>query len=156
MPTFKGSFTTVRLDIPEYVATLDALMTDILEEGAREWVEAAVGRVPIWSGMARASLREISRLGNTEIVISPLQAKSRIPEGEHLGDASLIAHFPVYKLVITTRVPHYVHLDDSSSPRGSQSAPWKSFQAGDAALRKLLGSFEVPPPLIKARTVRKI
>ena len=154
MPKFKGSFTTIRLDIPQYIAELDEVMITVLEEGARGWVEAAVGRVPIWSGMARASLREISRIANSEIVISPLQAKSRIPQGEHLGDASLIARFPVYKLVITTRVPHFVIQD--FDPGISRSAPWGAFDAGEDALREVATRLNVPPLLVRVKTVRKV
>lgn len=157
MPEFKGSFAKIKLDVPAYIQSLDSSMQIVLEQAAREWVEAASGKVPVWSGMSRASLRPITRLANTTIVISPLQAKSRIPEGERLGEASLIASFPDYRLTITTSVPHYVIQDDHRVRRGgSPTAPWKSFEAGDAAFRNFIRNVPLPPIVFEQNGVRKV
>lgn len=157
MPRFKGSFSTIKLDTTAYTSQLDDVMQQVLEEGARQWVAAATGRVPIWSGMARASLRPISQLANSQIVISPLQAKSRIPEGERLGDASLVARFPEYKLTISTAVEHFVIQDDGRVSRGgSPSAPWKSFEAGNAALRAVISNVPLPPVVFDVKNVRRV
>jgi hypothetical protein len=157
MPRFKGSFSTIKLDVPGYTAALDARMQEVLEEGARQWVAAATGRVPLWTGMARASLRPITKLVNGSIVLSPLRDKSRIPEGERLGDASLTARFPEYKLSISTSVTHFVIQDDNRVSRGgSPSAPWKAFDAGNAALQAVLATVNLPPIVFDIKSVRKV
>jgi hypothetical protein len=157
MPKFRGTFTTIDVNASEYVAILDAFMQEQLEEGARRWVEAATGRVPIWTGMARASLRPIARLANSVIVISPLQDKSRIPQGERLGDASLIARFPNYKLSISTAVEHFVIQDETRVLRGgSPSAPWKAFEAGNAALQSFLSEISLPPIVFTTKNTRRV
>lgn len=157
MPQFKGQFTEIGLDVKGYTQQLDAIMKDVLEEAAREWVQAATGRVPVWSGMARASLRPITKLANGTIVISPLQARSRIPEGERLGDASLIARFPTYRVSISTSVPHYAIQDDQRVSRGgSPSAPWRSFEAGNVAFEAVIANVPLPPVVFTPKTVRKV
>jgi hypothetical protein len=157
MPKFRGTFSTIKLDVSSYTASLDEELRRKLEEGARQWVAAATGRVPIWSGMARASLRPITQIANGNIVISPLQAKSRIPEGERLGSAELIARFPEYKLKISTSVPHFVIQDEQRVSRGgSPRAPWKAFEAGDAALQAVLSTVTLPPIVFDVKSVRRI
>ena len=157
MPKFRGTFTTVNVDVNAYIATLDSFMQEKLEEAARRWVEAATGRVPVWTGMSRASLRPITKLANGTIVISPLQAKSRIPEGERLGDASLIARFPQYELKISTAVEHFVIQDETKVRRGgSPSAPWKAFEAGNAAMQAVLSEITLPPVIFETRNVRRV
>ena len=154
---FRGTFTTIKVNIPGYIGTLDNFIQDKFEEAARRWVEAATGRVPIWSGMARASLRPITKLVNGIIILSPLQAKSRIPQGERLGNASLIARFPKYELTISTTVEHFVIQDEHRVRRGgSPSAPWKSFDAGNAAFRALLSEIVIPPVIFETKNVRRV
>lgn len=157
MPKFRGSFSTIKLDVTQYTAALDAEMQQTLEKGAREWVAAATGRVPIWSGMARASLRPISKLANGNIVISPLMAKSRIPEGERLGSAELTARFPEYKLSIATSVTHFVIQDTTRVRRGgSPRAPWNAFAAGNAALQAVIDNAVLPPVVFDVKSVRRV
>lgn len=157
MPKFRGTFATVNVAIRDYVVTLDAFMQERLEEAARRWVGAATGRVPLWSGMSRASLIPITQLANGTIVLSPLQAKSRIPAGERLGDASLIARFPQYELTISTAVEHFVIQDEHRVRRGgSPSAPWRAFEAGNDAFRSFISEITLPPIVFDIRNVRQV
>ena len=84
---FTGKFLGAKIDIDKYQQQLQEAMVDALHEGAKIWLQAVVGKVPLWSGMARASLLELSELVSGKIVFSPLKASSRIPSGRSLGTA---------------------------------------------------------------------
>lgn len=157
---FKGTFIGANLDVGSYIALLDNYFREQLEEGAKRWVEATTGRVPLWSGMARASLLKISELANGVIVLSPLKGKSRVPEGVGLGRAQLTAKFPVYRFEVATQVPHYVIQETtnvrSKTGRGSPSAPWHSFEAGTEAFVEYIRSVGFPPIVFERQVIKRL
>lgn len=153
-----GHLVTPVFDLPKYRARLDASLTEQLHQGIQIWLAAVTGRVPLWSGMARASLLGISRLVNGKIILAPLQAKSRIPQGEALGSASVTANFPRYTFEVTIDVEHYVIQEDTNvrglTGRGSPSAPWKSFDAGREAFTQFTKTINIPPITLSSKVVR--
>lgn len=130
-----------------YQQQLKDAMVDALHEGANAWLRAVVGRVPLWSGMARASLLELSQLINGTIVFTPLKTKSRIPRGQVLGTAKQIIQDGKAIITITTNVPHY-NVQEFSSGK-SPSAPWRSLLAGANAWRDATQDFRPVTPEIK-------
>lgn len=154
---FYGEFVSAKLNVEVYKKLVDDVLGNALLEGANIWLTAVTGRVPLWSGMARASLLELSRLINGKILLSPLKAKSRIPIGESLGSARVLSDFPSYIFEVATQVPHYTLQEFTSvSPRGSPTAPWRSFQAGQDAFFEYAKSVRLPPVVFDKITVRKL
>lgn len=152
---FKARFRGLELDVPAYITALESYMQDTLEEIAREWLTAVTGRVPLWSGMARASLLSVSRVANGNVVLSPLRAKSRVPKGERLGDAEIKIRTPIYEFTASTRVPHYVSQEERNVGV-STSAPWKSFVAGDSAAQSVVSTIRLPVIKFRQRIVRRV
>jgi hypothetical protein len=157
---FKGTFVGATLNLNAYIQQMDNHFREQLEEGAKRWVEATTGRVPLWSGMARASLLKISALANGTVVLSPLLGKSRIPEGRRLGHATLTTDFPVYRFEVTTTVPHYVIQETKNvrarTGRGSPSAPWRSFDAGREAFTEFVRSVGLPPVVFEKKVIKRL
>lgn len=154
---FHGQFVAARLNVEAYRKSVDEVLGNALEEGARIWLTAVTGRVPLWSGMARASLLDLSRLVNGKILLSPLKAKSRIPLGESLGTARILSDFPSYIFEVATSVPHYTLQEFTSvRPRGSPTAPWHSFEAGQDAFFEYARSVRLPPVVYERIVVRKL
>jgi hypothetical protein len=152
---FRGTYRGIDFDLNKYTSVLDERMREHLEEGARLWIEATTGRVPLWSGMARASLLKISQLVSGRIALAPLKGKSRIPQGTRLGEAELTAKFPDYKIEIATRVEHYVIQEDRNVGK-SKSAPWRSFSAGADAFIAYAGSIGLPPVVFRRKLIKKV
>jgi len=154
----EGEFQVPEFDLAKYTREVATYLEGFFKAAIREWITAVTGRVPIWSGMARASLINIARLVNGKVVLGPLQDKSRIPQGEALGTAQLIANFPNYVFDVTIEVPHYVIQEDTnvraSTGRGSPSAPWHSFQAGEAAFNEFVKGIKIPLPKFTAKVIR--
>ncbi len=157
---FFGEFIAARLNVAAYKALVDEFMSAKLQEGARVWLTAVTGRVPLWTGMARASLLDLSRLVNGQILLSPLQDRSRIPQGDSLGSARLLSSFPFYIFEVATQVPHYTLQEfknvRTSTGRGSPSAPWRSFDAGQAAFIEYARTVQLPPVVFEKIIVRKL
>jgi len=140
---FTGHFTGAKLDLEAYKRLMQTYLDDKLREGAKAWLAGTTGRVPVWSGMSRASLLELTGLVGGKIVISPRVA-SRIPEGEQLGTAVQ----KDFIITVTTAVPHYT-LQEYTNVGVSGSAPWHSLKAGADAYRENVKDVRLPRPKIQ-------
>jgi hypothetical protein len=152
---FKGQFRGIFVDLIKYERLLDVYLGGKLEESARIWLTAVTGRVPLWSGMARASLLELAQLVNGRIILSPLKAPSRVPQGSVLGSATFNNSGPDYFFEITTKVSHYVE-QEFQNVGVSKTAPWRSFAIGQAAWLEFARNIRLPPPIIKGRVIKRV
>jgi hypothetical protein len=154
---FNGIFNGVDFDLDAYVIGLNDHLNFHLREGAKHWLQAVTGRVPLWSGMARASLFKIAQLVNSTVVLSPLKAKSRVPQGKELGTGQIVSQFPNYRFEVSVAVPHYVIQEfRSTRPRGSPSAPWRSFDAGLVAFIDYASTVSLPVVVFKTHQIARI
>jgi len=153
---FTGTFVGAKLDLQRQKKLIEDYLLHELHRVANAWLTGSGGRVPVWSGMARASLLELSELINGMIVISPLRVKSRIPQGRALGTA--VQEISPERAIITinTNVPHY-NLQEYTKPEkgGSPSAPWHSLKAGADAYREAANTARLPRPTLKP-VIRKV
>ena len=149
---FIGQFLGARIE--EYQQQLREAMIDALEEGAKIWLQAVVGRVPLWSGMARGSLLELRELINGKIVFTPLKAKSRVPSGRSLGTAEPDYEKDKVTLTITTNVSHYTAQEYRSGV--SPTAPWRSLDAGAVAFKSYAESMKFLMPKLKPIKIKAI
>lgn len=159
MPKFRGSLAELKLagGTTQLRERIMERVRDAIRGGTRAWLAATVERVPLYSGMARASLLSVARLVDGRIMLSPLKAASRIEAGERLGSVSFTESQTGVSVQISSRVPHYEIQDSSSvsSGRGSPSAPWKSFPAGAAAFNEYFRTVRFPRlNILSATTVR--
>ena len=154
---FTGTFIGVKLDLSEYKQRLEQHLTDELHRVANAWLQVVAGsggRVPLWSGMARASLLELSELINGRVVLTPLKAKSRIPKGRSLGQASQSISPSSVSLTIITNVEHYNIQEYQKSI--SPSSPWHSLLAGKVAYKNAVKSVRLPKLIFKPVSIKKI
>lgn len=149
---FTGQFVQIKLDQAQFAKELEKHLQKLIEEAATAWLAAVLGRVPLWSGMARASLLELSRLINGTVILTPLKAKSRIPQGEVLGTATPDYKPASVKITINTDVPHY-NLQEYTQA-GSPTAPWRSLEAGNKAYEEVAKNATLPIPRIQTDTIK--
>jgi hypothetical protein len=138
----------------DHSATIKALEEHLVSELHRctgAWIQAIAGpggRVPLWSGMARASLMEVSQLVNSQIVISPLKAPSRVSEGSQLGTAEQTVKPGLYQIEVTTDVEHWnVQEYEKAKKGGSPTAPWRSLAVAAAAFLECAETVSLPAPV---------
>ncbi len=132
---FTGTFVGVKFDLPGYRRQLEDHLVELLHQGAKAWLQVVAGsggRVPLWSGMARASLLELSELIDGRVVLSPLKGPSRVPKGRALGTAIPEISESKVQLTIETMVPHYT-IQERANVGVSKTAPWQSLLAGRLA-----------------------
>jgi len=154
---FTGTFVGVKLDLQSQKELIESYLLSELHRVANAWLAGSGDRVPVWSGMARASLLELSQLINGTIVISPLRAKSRIPQGKALGTA--VQEISAERAIITidTNVPHYnVQEYERVEKGGSPSAPWHSLKAGASAYLEAAKTTRLPRPILKPVKIKRI
>jgi len=140
---FTGQFTGAKLDLASYEKKMKARLEANLHMAANAWLKAASGRVPVWSGMARGSLLELTELIGGTLAITP-RVTSRIPLGQSLGTAEQ----EDFIITITTAVPHYT-LQEYKNVGVSRSAPWHSLIKGADAYRHVTKDFKLLAPEIK-------
>lgn len=157
---FTGQFIGAKLDLRKYRDQLEDHLLEQLHEAVKVWLQVVAGsggRVPLWSGMARASLLEVARLVNGRIVLAPLKAKSRIPEGKSLGTVQQIIDNCKILIRIETDVEHYnIQEYARVEGRGSPTAPWHSREAGLIAFRASIQDLTLLLPFLKAIKIKKI
>ena len=96
----------------------------------KDWLSTIAGpggRVPLFTGMARASLFKVAQLSGGTLLLSPLKGASRIGMGKQLGTASLRREGDKVVFKFRSTVPHWQNQE--SSPGISPSAPWQSLPA---------------------------
>lgn len=157
---FTGTFVGIKLDLSTYRQQLEDHLVQLLYRGARAWLQVVAGRegrVPLWSGMARGSLLELSELIDGTIILSPLRAKSRVSQGRTLGTAISEIDSEKVQLTIRTNVPHYSLQEYSRAARGgSPSAPWQSLQAGRIAFQFVTMNAKLPGLIFKPVKIKAI
>lgn len=157
---FTGQFVGVKLDLQKYKTRLENYLLKRLHEAVKVWLQVVAGsggRVPLWSGMARASLLEVAQLVNGRIILSPLRTKSRIPEGKSLGTVRQIISDGEIIIRIETDVEHYnIQEYTKVVGRGSPTAPWYSREAGLIAFRASIQDLVLLQPFFKAVKIKKI
>ena len=147
---FTGTFVGATLDLQGYKSKLQDHLWQELKLAANAWLTGTEGRVPVWSGMAKASLLELSELIDGTLIISPLRAPSRIQEGSSLGTAIPESTPTLAQITISTNVEHYNLQEHNKAKRGgSPSAPWKSFAAGAEAFKAAAKGVRLPLPRFK-------
>lgn len=151
---FTGTYTGIKFDLSGYEQQLQDHLIDALHMGAKAWLKAVAGRggrVPLWSGMARASLLEISELIDGTVVLSPLKVPSRIPQGRTLGKATQKISTSKVDITIETSVPHYTLQEyQRAKTGGSPRAPWHSLEAGIVAFRLATKDVQLPKPKFRS------
>ena len=140
---FTGQFTGAKLDLFSYEKKMNLYLEKNLYMAANNWLQAVTGRVPVWSGMARGSLLELTELIGGKLAITPRVA-SRIPEGEALGTAEQ----EDFIITIITKVPHYT-LQEYKNVGVSGSAPWHSLKNGATAYKEIVKNIKLPRPKYK-------
>lgn len=157
---FTGQFIGAKLDLRKYQTLLEDYLLRQLHEAVKAWLQVVAGsggQVPLWSGMARASLLEVARLVNGRIILSPLRAKSRIPEGKSLGTVQQTFGDGKIIIRIETDVEHYNIQEYRKVPgRGSPTAPWHSRVAGLIAFRACIQNLRLLQPILKAIKIKAI
>jgi hypothetical protein len=151
---FTGSFITAKIDIAQFKKQLEAHLQKQLREAAGAWLIAAINKVPVWSGMSRASLRELINLTGKSVAIVPVRGvRSRIPEGERFGSVKENTSLNDFSITIVTNVPHYTK-QEYENVGISKSAPWHSLAAGRAAAEPLLLKATLPAPVLKKKVIK--
>lgn len=149
MPFIRMEAAKLSIDGDAYLKRLDAQTRDHFYGMVAAFLRAVVPKVPVWTGMARASLVPLAKyLTNktghrVEVDISPEpdsikhQMKGQnIAAGIDRGDFEFIKREGVYILRFNPSVEHYKYLDENeSSVPLRHPTPWHSFQTGrEAAL----------------------
>jgi hypothetical protein len=150
---FIGHYTGIGFDLSDYKRQLQDYLVETLHKGTKAWLKVVAGRggrVPLWSGMARASLLEVSQLVDGTVVLSPLKVPSRISQGRTLGKATQRILESKVDITIETSVPHYTLQEYQRAKQGgSPRAPWKSLEAGIIAFRLATKDATLPKPMFK-------
>ena len=87
---FRGTLSIPSLDLSGYLARLDKVLTDAIQNAAREWLHATVVEVPVWSGASVATFLKLAAAVAFPLGVSPITGvKSRIPIGTANSTGSL-------------------------------------------------------------------
>ena len=147
---FKGKLAALFVDVEDYIAQLQSGLDDQMREFLKQWLTATTGRIPLYSGLTRGSFQAVAQLAGTRVVLSPLKAKSRVPEGKSLGHAELDARTPgLVKFVFESTAGALAFLDKSKGK--SASSPWGFVEAGAKLFEEFTKKTRFPQPKFTSR-----
>ena len=142
---FKGHFDKLELDLGKASKTFKQALQVQVRQATREFVRAVIIEVPVYTGMARGSLKPIARIVNVAVPISPI-AKGRndknIAKGESHGHVEFVDKGLEQGVLISITLAHYLTNEFlTGQPDQKQlihPTPWKSFEAGKRAYKRYL------------------
>lgn len=141
MPLVRAQFVNLKYDIDRHRKVLDEDLKIQTRQAARAWLRATFEHVPVWTGMARGSLKPLGRYLRVAIDITPHErAKPTPSKNQAAGEAK--QHFVFnsngynYSFQWSTDVLHYQLNEFHQSTLNAHLAattPWHSTQFGNAA-----------------------
>jgi hypothetical protein len=171
MPKYTNSFGEFGLD-GEWEKRLERDIERLMRTSAAEWLRAVILRVPVWSGMARGTLKWAEGNGSTlaaflrvAVPIDPVHSTPK--KNEHSGKGSFYFQKVSrnrYEFSFRTEAVHYQLNEfferyDADRVKQQIVAPWGSMRAGDSAWRRYVDSeiqserfFKIVHFLTKSRT----
>lgn len=164
----KASVAKIRVDRQGNVKRIDAETREHFHAMLAAFLRAVIPQVPVWSGMARASLKPLAqfltnRAGFTvSVPITPdpdahshIKAGQNEAAGEALGSFKFVRSEGLLAIEMGTDVPHYSYLDFNQSSRPLRHpTPWKSFEAGREAALEYREYVKKHLPRIRLSTIR--
>ena len=130
---------------------LDERLKDLLKDAARAFVIAAAGKVPVYTGMAKSSLKPLAAFLNADLNITPvhppIQRRGYL-QGPAAGEARGYKDFgskilQEYWFIFKTEVLHYI-INEFNTATGKlsknlkQPTPWLSLVEGAQAFYKVI------------------
>jgi hypothetical protein len=132
-------------------------LANAIKAGARAFILAEASRIPVWSGMAIASLAAAAAEvgGGTAININVSGTiedgtfiGTRIAEGLSMGTSSVVVTKNGAKFTWATSVPHFIENETSTGPKSLKApTPWNSVppseEEGASVARSELRGFDL-------------
>lgn len=135
-------------------ATEEALKV-LIRQGAREWLRATFVLVPVWTGMARGSLKfargpngTLAHVLNVAIPINPHPRarptwRKNDEAGGRISEFDFVHTEKIHRFRFRTETWHYWHNEfrprtDPGAVGQQIIAPWRSLVAGSAAMTRYL------------------
>jgi hypothetical protein len=134
-------FSKLEFDHKRYVGDFKAKLKDELRQALRAMLRATMVRVPVYTGMARGSLRPLGRFLNEHVPISPVAQRKKmgIREGEALGSVEIDDSTYDISVKINIGVLHYAINEFFNVPLPLKNpTPWESFRVGREAYKRYL------------------
>lgn len=150
MPRTYARFQGIKLRT-DWTKKLDERFQITLRKGARAYLKALITRVPVWTGMARGSIKFargpngfLAAYLNVAIPIVPHpKAEFQVGKNQHAGGPYGSYNFTsgrhVYQFKFRSDVVHYIMNEFFARPpkvKQQIKAPWHSQEAGVAAFKR--------------------
>jgi hypothetical protein len=102
---FSFDYTILDFNMTKWKRLLDKQLTAELKICGQFWIEAAIGRIPVWEGASRGTfLKLASKIGYNMSVSGPSVSK-----GVGQSSGSIAVFGGSYRLIYTTRLWHLVY-----------------------------------------------
>jgi hypothetical protein len=142
MPLIRAQFLDLKYDMAAHRKTLDAALQVQMRQAARAWLREVILHVPVWTGMAKSSLKPLGRFLRVAIPITPhpraVPTKHKnMALGEQQQEFGFENSGALYSFSWTTDVLHYqLNEFHTSSLPLIHPTPWRSTHFGALAFQR--------------------
>ena len=126
-------------------------LTELLHNASRAFVKSAYGRVPVYTGMSRASFQPLASFLGLSLIINPKIPRVKggaytkdIASGYAKGSFEFKYGPTVYMMIFRSTVFHYWINENFNVPslHLKQATPWNSLTTGAMAFINVINTFE--------------
>ena len=106
------------LDRRVFQQKLDSMLTDLLTESARAWLQAGSFKVPVWSGAALSTFHELASRVNFAISVSPVAGapdRRSLGKQESTGELKIDSKSGLYAFEYSTTLEHLIENETTTS-----------------------------------------
>ena len=162
----KATFRMPVIDSSRFQAKVHKTMSEAIAYGSFEWINAALRKIPVWSGASHATFLKLAKETGFHLAITPV-ARQRISLGESQGEGSLTADQSSGKYAFTyaTTLEHLIFNEYQNANEGGdpnlfaqliRPGPYGFQLAASEAFKKAVADVHLPSflPYLKIKTRR--
>lgn len=131
------------LDTRKYKQQLDQSLRDLLVKSASAWLAAAADAIPVWSGAAESTLKDLAAQVNFALSVTPVNNapdRRRLGTEEGTGELDVDASKGRYSFTYTTTLAHLIANERGFNARNLKTpTPYnfreKAMKAWEEAIR---------------------
>lgn len=164
---FTFEYTTLHLSTQVWKRLLDQELRDALTEGATLWLNAALSRIPVWSGASHGTfLKLAAKIGYVISIGGSVPWRTGPAYGQSHSDAKLTIFDGAYVLEYSTDLWHLVYNEYNNANNNPDEAhlfsrlrnpgPYNFQTLAGEAFRQFAQTVKLPPPLLAMATKTKV
>lgn len=155
---FTGSFQSPTLDLSAYLDRLHRDLTEAIQGAARDWLQATVTEIPVWSAASVATFLKLARAVAFPLGVAPVTGgpnRIALGTGQSFGSVEMSKETGKYTFQYSTTLAHLIYNEFNNAnvtpdptlfSQLHQPGPYNFQAKGADAFDRVAGRVKLPSP----------